>query len=131
MPTQRDLETAEETRTSTRPPLAICAKCGWYDGYTHSNRCAPKLGRIADRLIAALPQFRGGKLGYGDHRVVFEISDDCHVLFEVHEDGFTLEEVHMLNVLTLDSAGIEAATKLVTIVAKAFELICTASKAIK
>lgn len=89
--TKRDKETAAETGTRSRPPLEICPKCGWYEHEILRSECDPKRGEAASRLIAALPEIRSGKLGFGFGRVVFEIDDNTHVVFEVLVDGFSIE----------------------------------------
>lgn len=99
MTTQRDLDTASQTS------LKICEKCGWYDGYSHSEKCDPAAGQIAKQLIASVPGVSSGQLGYGDRCVAFNLSDDFSVVFEYEQHVFSLRYVHLLERLSIDESA--------------------------
>lgn len=111
MTTQRDLDTAAEV------PLDICAKCGWYTGFSHDKHCDPVRGARAQRLIAAVPEVRAGQLGYGEDGVVFDLHDDLTVLFRVAPSGsngraFDLRDVTLFGSLnTAEAAALVRAIK--------------------
>ena len=99
MTTQRDLDTAAEVS------LTICAKCGWYDGFGHTERCNPEHGRSAAKLIAAVPDVRAGQLGYGDGNVVFDLDSDFSIVFERQKHAFALRDIQLLEDLSVDEAA--------------------------
>lgn len=103
MTTPRDLETAAEVS------LPICDRCGWYSGHRHAERCDPAQGRLARKLIDQVPDVRSGQLGYGDDKVVFEISADLVILFTVDRGKrpFALSDVTSFKGLSVEaSAGL-------------------------
>jgi hypothetical protein len=109
MTTQRDLDVAADANRQ-RNDMRICDKCGWYVLINHADRCDPALGRMAQRLIASVPDVRSGQLGYGDGQVVFDLADDFSVRFEVRRAGthgraFSLCDVHRLGSLTVAEAA--------------------------
>ena len=66
-----------------------CPACGWR---VHSafdlHPCDPALGRAAQALQTAVSDVSSTKLGYGRHRLTFEIGDDlCVGLDVVHPWG--------------------------------------------
>jgi len=99
MATQRDLDTAAEVS------LKICAKCGWYDGFNHTDECNPQNGRSAAQLIAAVPGVRSGQLGYGDGHVVFDLADDFTVVFRLRQGAFAFDNIHLLDGLSVEEAA--------------------------
>ena len=99
MTTKRDLKTAAEVS------LKICAKCGWYDGFGHADRCNPEHGQAAAQLIAAVPDVRSGQLGYGEGHVVFDLDSDFSVVFERGKRAFSLRNIHLLEDLSVEEAA--------------------------
>lgn len=100
MTTQRDLDIAAEVS------LKICEKCGWYTLLNHAEKCNPKNGQVATRLIESVPDIRAGKLGYGDGHVIFDLTDDFHVVFDNARCGkFQLQSVHLIDNLTVDESA--------------------------
>ena len=101
------------------PSLAVCPKCGWWDGFTHAAECSPDRGASADALIlavrAALPEVKPTKLGYGYGFVTFEISKDCHVSFDVETAGYRILGIRGL--YWLARLDIETATQFVCMLA--------------
>ena len=99
MTSPRDLATAAKVS------LEICAKCGWYDGYNHAERCSPHRGRAAQRLIALVPEVRAGQLGYGDNCVAFDLADNFTIVFDCEDRKFAFSRLHLLDRLTLEEAA--------------------------
>lgn len=76
--------------------LRVCPSCGWYLSYGHEERCQPGRGRLADELVAQVPEAQATKLGYGDGVVVLgeNIDDhDFYVCLDVQDRGFTWRAV--------------------------------------
>jgi hypothetical protein len=97
--TQRDLDFVK------RNPLEICNKCGWVKLRNHAERCDPARGRVATKLIESLPEVSAGKLGYGDHSSIFDLSKDLSIAFNVGVKDVRLKEVILIGKLSVDEAA--------------------------
>lgn len=90
------------------PKLNVCARCGWYDGFHHSQKCEPALGQAAGALVERLMAAgaRATQLGYGTGRVNFQLAAEEHcfsITLRVDAPGrFSLQDVQLLGSLTAD-----------------------------
>lgn len=92
-----------------RDPLPVCPRCGWHKPLGHDDVCWPDAGAAAQRLIdfLALQNITATKLGYGQHSVAFESSDETlTVILEVSRDGrFGIDGVYGSGRMTETDAG--------------------------
>ena len=99
--------------------LDVCDRCGWYaHGSYGSGKCRPSLGEAASRLQSAAEGICSTKLGYGDGRVSFCISEDFVVGLDVRaRAGAPCPRFSWRYVHAPDSLGHEDALDLVTTLA--------------
>ena len=100
---------------ATAADMEVCGECGWYlSNLPDNHECKPREGRLATKLMKAVPSVKSTKLGYGDGNVTFAFDKNHAITFRIRRGRFNVESVFWLDDLTPERAQklVEALAKL-------------------